>query len=114
MQPERALLDVRLEVDADALHVARQLLRRLLEGEVEAALATPRRLLCKVRRQAGLAGAGGTAHQNRGAAVVALAVEHIVERWDAARQALVADRVVEPHATQWQDRESFLVDDEGV
>ena len=47
----------RLEVEADGAHVAHDLARRLLEGEVEAALAAPAGGVGEVGGQAGLAGA---------------------------------------------------------
>ena len=49
-----------------------------------------------MRRQAGLAGAGGAGDQHAAAAVVALAAEHRVEPRDAGRDALVGHRVVRP------------------
>ena len=77
---------------------------------------SPRRQVssAKMRRQAGLAGAGGTRDQDRGAAVEALAAQHLVEARDAGRDALAADFVVEAEAGERQDREAVLVDEERI
>jgi hypothetical protein len=75
---ERTALDRWFEIDADGTHVAQDLLRRLFECEVQAALTALTRGLDKLRGNARLAAAGGPRHENAAAAVVA-AAEHIVE-----------------------------------
>ena len=88
-------IDPALQVDADRAHVAHQLRRRLLEREVQAALAAsaawPR---AKARGQRGLAGAGGAGEQHRAAAEVARAAEHGVEPRHAAGHPLVGHLVL--------------------
>ena len=78
----------RLEVDADGAHVSQELLRRLFEEKAQAAFAAAARRVEKVGGQAGLPGARGAGDEDRAAAVVALAAEHLVETRDARRHAL--------------------------
>src|ERR1051326_2168913 len=114
LQPQQALLEPRAEIDPDGLHVSHQLLRRFLEGEVQAALAPGAGGVGEVRRDAGLAGAGSARNQDRAAAVIAFAAEHLVQPRDAARDALAARRVVELQRCERQHVDAILVDEERV
>ena len=87
MELQQAGRHPRLEIDADRSHVPEQLLRRLFEEEAEAAFAAAARRVEKVGGQAGLPGAGGAGDEDRAAAIVPLAAEHLVESRDARRHA---------------------------
>ena len=75
-------------------------------AKYERPLAAPAAGVGEGRRQAALAGAGGARDQDAAAAEVAAALEHLVERRDAGRDALGRDRVVEPEAGDRQDRDA--------
>jgi hypothetical protein len=111
---QQPLLDPGMEVEADALHVAHQLRRRLLECEIETSLAACAGCVGEMRREAGLAGAGGAGNQHRTAAVIALAAQHVVQPRYAARDSLGARRVVELQRGERQDVNAVLVDEERV
>ena len=77
---QQALVHPALQVDARRAHVADHLLRRFLEQEVQAFLAARAGRVDEMRRERGLAGAGGAREEHGAGAVEALAAEHLVER----------------------------------
>ena len=79
----RPFFDPRLQVEADRAHVADDLALRLLEGEVEAALAAAAGGVGEVAGEAGLAGARRARDEDAAAAVEPRAAEHGVEPGDA-------------------------------
>lgn len=62
---QQALAHPGFQVDADRAHVAHDLLGRLFEREIQAALAAPAGRASKVGRQAALSGAGLAGSQHR-------------------------------------------------
>src|SRR6185503_13976428 len=102
-------LHPRLEVDADGAHVAQQLLRRLFEEEAQTALAAAARRVEKVSGKTRLARAGRTGDQDRAAAIVALAAEHLVETRDARRHALERRRVLERQGRHRQHADALVI-----
>src|SRR5262249_55899404 len=112
LQP--ALLDPRLEVQANRAHVAGDLPGGFLEGQVQAALAALARGVGEVGGHAALAAARGAADEDSAATVVASAAEHGVQAADAGGNALVTDRVLHVQGRDGQETEAALVDEEGV
>src|SRR5512135_624562 len=97
MESEQALLDPSIEIDADGAHVAHHLSFRLLEREVQAALAPSAGRVGEVSRQAGLTGPRGPRYQNAAAPVVAGTPEHRVEPRDAGGDALSTGWVLQAY-----------------
>src|SRR6185436_20809523 len=97
MELQHPAFHPRLEIDADGAHVAQQLLRRLFEEKAQTALAPAARRVEKVGSETRLAGAGGAGDQDRAAAIVPLAAEHLVETRDTRRHALERRPVLKRH-----------------
>ncbi len=104
----------RPQVEADGGHVAHDLPLRLLEGEVEAALAAATRGLGHARGEAGLAGPRRARDQGAAAAVEPLAAEHGVEARHAGGDPLAGDPVVQAEGGDREHRDAALVDEERV
>src|SRR5262249_28944247 len=102
MHQERSILDPPRQVDSDRSHVANQLLRRLLEREVQAPLAAGARRVSEMGGETRLACSCRAAHQHAAAAIIAVATEHRVELAHAARNSLTARPVVHPERRDWQ------------
>jgi len=92
VDPQQTSAHPRLEVDADGPHVPGDLVHRLLEREIEAALPPPACRVRKMRGQAGLAGPRGPRHEDTIATKVSFVPEasrptprprRDVARWDA-------------------------------
>ena len=114
LEAQQSLPHPGLEVGADRAHVADDLGPRLLEGEVDAALAAPAGRVDETGRESGLAAARATGDQQAAAAVIALAAEHLVEGADPRRDPLGRHLVLQPERGDGQHLEAPLVDDEGI
>ena len=102
------------QVQADGAHVADELALRLLEGEVQAALAAAAGGVGEVGGQARLAGARRSGDEHAAAAVDPRAAEHGVEPGDAGGDPLVGRLVLQAQRGDRQDGDAVLVDQEGV
>ena len=114
VEAQQALLQPGRQVEADGAHVADHLAFRLLEGEVQAALAAAAGGVGEVRRQAGLAGARRAGDEHAAAAVDPRAAEHGVEPGDAGGDPLVGRLVLQAQRGDRQDGDAGLVDQERV
>src|SRR4051794_763554 len=79
---QQILLDPASKVYADRVHIARDLARRFLEGEIDALFPAPAGCIGKMRGNAGFASPGGAGHQQAATTKIALAAEHAVQFWD--------------------------------
>ena len=110
VEAQQPLANPLVQVEADRGHVPDDLGRRFLEGQVEAALAPAADAVGEGGGEAGLARAGGAGDQDAAAAIVALAAQHRVQAFDAGRDALAADAVVQAQRADRQDAQAVLVD----
>ena len=85
LEAQQAGIDVPAEIEADRAHVAHDLGRGFLEGEVDAAFAAPARRIREMRGEDGLAGAGRARDEHARSAIIAADAEHGVDAGDAAR-----------------------------
>ena len=111
---QQALFDPAPKVDADRAHVAHDLARRFLEGEIDALLTAPAGRIGKMRGNAGLAGPGGAGHQQAATAEIALAAEHAVEFGNAGGDDVPRRRVIQIDRGDRQDGDALLVDQERI
>ena len=101
------------QIHADRVHVARELLRRLLEREEQAALSALAGRLDEAGGHAGLAGPRRPRDEDGAAAEIA-ASQHGIQPRHAGGHALRGRRVLEPQGGDGQDGEAGVVDEEGV
>ena len=103
-----------MQVEADGLHVARDLIAGLFEVDIQAALAATAGGLDKRCGQSGLATAGGTGDQHAGAAEKSSPFEHGIEVQDARRDAFAGNFMLQLQRAERQDRHAALVDQERI
>ena len=111
---QQAGVDPGCQVDADGAHVAHQLGRRFLEGEIDATIAAPARGFGEMRREAGLARARRTRHEDARSLVIAARPEHRVETRDAGRHHRARRRMSETRRGDGQHRNALVVDQERI
>src|SRR5262249_59211776 len=110
---QEALPDVPFEVDADGAHVAGNLGRRLLEGEVDRLFAPLAGGVDEGGGHAALAGPRRAGDQHAAAPVVPLAAEHGVEPLQPGGDPLAAGLVIQTDRGDGQDVHAPLVDQAG-
>src|ERR1700751_1709789 len=85
LEMQQALVSPACEVDPDGLHVARDLVGRLFEGEIDAPFAAPAGGVGEMRGNAGLAASGGAGYQQGATTKMDVDREHGVQFGDAGR-----------------------------
>ena len=103
-----------LEIDADRPHVPKKLLGRLFKEEAEAPFAPTARRIEKVGGQTRLPGPRGTGNENRAAAIVALATEHLVESRNPGRHPFQRGLVLKGQRRNRQHADPLDVDEERI
>jgi len=98
------------QVEAHGGHVAGDLCRSFLEGNVEAALSPATGCIDKSCRQGTLPRAGGSGNQDAAAAVIALFPQHRVQLVDAGGESLGGDRVIKTQGTDGQHAQAMFID----
>ena len=114
MKLEKPLLHPPGEIHADGAHVPDDLSGRFLEGKIQAALTSQAGGVGKGSRQTCFACARCTGDEDGAAPVEPLPIKHCIQLGDARGDALRGNGVVEPQGSDWQDREAFLVYQEGI
>src|ERR1700674_2785041 len=95
MELQEPFGDPWLEVDADRTHIANDLSGRLLESEIQAALAAATGRIHEMCRHAGLTGSGGARHQNAAPPIKPLAAHHAIQPGNASRDSSGGRRMVQ-------------------
>src|SRR5262245_33457354 len=95
MNPEEALIHPLLQVDADRAQVPYDLIRRLLEGEVDAWLSAATGGVNEVCRDRSLTSSGSPGNQDAGSAVDPFPTQHLVQGRDPGGHPFHARRVPE-------------------
>src|ERR1700761_4961406 len=95
---QEALSNPGLQVDPDRAHVADDLVRRFLKGEVEATFAAPAGRMHVAACERRLPGAGGTRDEHARSAIKSPTFEHAVQPWNAAGNPRGRGVVIQPEA----------------
>ncbi len=111
---EQPFFDPLFQIDADGAHVAHDLVGRLLEEAVEAALAAAAGGIGKVGRDAAFAASGRARYQDGGTPVEALVVQHGVEFRNTGGDKIGGHLVPEADGGDRNNREAPLVEQKGI